>query len=95
MLFFLKRAKIEAKKFLIISSLIIASGLITHLPDQLLITFKVSAVTNLPKFELYQANKHDLQSYWLEFFRLFLQVCRHNINGGDVDTDSLRLPKMA
>ena len=41
MLFFVKRAKIEAKKLLIMSSLIIATGLITHLPDQLLITFKV------------------------------------------------------
>ena len=42
MLFFVKRAKIETKKLLIMSSLIIATGLITHLADQLLITFKVN-----------------------------------------------------
>ena len=41
MLFFIKRAKIEAKKLLIMSSLIIASGLITMLPDLLLISFEV------------------------------------------------------
>ena len=45
MLLNLKRAKIEAKKLLIMSSLIIATGLITHLPDLLLISFKVSDKT--------------------------------------------------
>ena len=42
MLFFLKRSKIETKKMSITSILIIASGLITHLPDLLLIAFGVS-----------------------------------------------------
>ena len=42
MLFHVKRAKIETKKLLIMSSLIIAAGLITHLPDQLLIALGVS-----------------------------------------------------
>jgi hypothetical protein len=42
MIFYVKKAKIETKKLLVMSTLIIATGLITHIPDQLLITFKVS-----------------------------------------------------
>ena len=42
MVFFVRRAKLETKKLLIISSLIIVTGLITNVPDQLLVTFKVS-----------------------------------------------------
>ena len=42
MLFFVKRAKIETKKLLIMSSFIIAIGVITMIPDQLLIAFGVS-----------------------------------------------------
>ena len=42
MLFFVKRAKIETKKLLIMTTLIIATGLIAQIPDQLLIAFEVS-----------------------------------------------------
>ena len=53
MVFFVRRAKLETKKLLIISTLIIVTGLITHVPDQLLITFKVS----LPSFNLQLNNE--------------------------------------
>ena len=41
MVFFVKRAKLETRKLLVVSTWIIATGLITNIPDQLLATFKV------------------------------------------------------
>ncbi|XP_063681998.1 allatostatin-A receptor-like [Bolinopsis microptera] len=42
MVFFVNKAKLETKKLLIISTAIIITGLITNIPDQLLINFKVT-----------------------------------------------------
>ena len=42
MVFYVKRAKLETRKLLFVSTLIIVTGLITNIPDQLLITFKVN-----------------------------------------------------
>ena len=42
MVFFVNKAKMETKKLLVISTAIIITGLITNIPDQLLINFKVS-----------------------------------------------------
>ena len=42
MVFFVKRAKIETRKLLVVSTLIIVTGLITNIPEQLLVTFKAS-----------------------------------------------------
>ena len=42
MVFYVRRAKIETRKLLVVSTLIILTGLITNIPEQLLVTFKVS-----------------------------------------------------
>ena len=51
MLIFLRKAKVESRKFLFTSFLIIATGVLAYLPDQLLIAFKVCD-TNINLLEL-------------------------------------------
>ena len=51
MLIFLRKAKVESKRFLVTSFLIIATGLVAYLPDQLLIAFKVR-IQNWNHFQL-------------------------------------------
>ena len=55
MIFFVKKAKLETRKLLIVSTLIIATGLITNIPDQLLVTFKVWLNIE-PTFSVYVQN---------------------------------------
>ena len=67
MLIFLKKAKVESRKFLVTSFLIIATGVLAYLPDQLLIVFKVcdrsrnllsnKAITIRPGHSLITANQ--------------------------------------